>query len=161
MSTSIFDNLDALRLSPDAAAIAGTREVLAHVPVRKPTRTEFFRINPDSDMMLATAVFADKEDRETYIVPPVMQAELVGELKPVLLSTAINRQGVTFLWPVPLPDDSGRRNAWSETAREGAELAKTHWIRVRAGRGRAFGPGLAGQDALRAARDCLQRTRHR
>ena len=61
-----------------------------------------------------------------------MHAELVGELKPVLLTLATNRQGVVFIWPVPLPDDSGRRNAWAETAREGAELAKTHWVRVAA-----------------------------
>src|SRR5690242_5298341 len=132
MSGNVFQNLDALRLSADNMALLGVREVLSHVPVRKPTRTEFVRVNPDPGLTLATAVFADKEERETYLVPPAMQTELIGELKPVLLSTAINRQGVTFLWPVPLPDESGRRSAWSETAREAAELAKTDWVRIAA-----------------------------
>src|SRR5690349_18316497 len=63
MSTSIFDNLDALRLSPDSAAIAGTREVLAHVAVRKPNRMDFIRTHPDPAMSLATAIFEDKAER--------------------------------------------------------------------------------------------------
>lgn len=33
---NIFANLEALRLSPDAAAVAGTMEILSHVPIRKP-----------------------------------------------------------------------------------------------------------------------------
>jgi hypothetical protein len=133
MSTeSIFDNLEAIRLSPDAAATAGTREVLRHVPVRKPNRTEFIRVHPDPDMQLATGVFVDREEREVYFVIPDLRAELAGELKPVLLVTAISRQGVTLLWPVPLPDEGGRRNAWAETAREACELAKTEWVRLAA-----------------------------
>src|SRR5215471_3344130 len=115
---SIFDNIDALRLSPDAVATAGIREILTHVPVRKPNRTEFFRVHPDPDMALATGVFIDKEEREVFFVTPAMRAELAGEMKPVVLMTAITRQGVVFLWPVPLPDESGRRNTWWETARE-------------------------------------------
>ena len=48
MSTgSIFDSVDALRLVPDAAALDETREVLSHVPIRKPNRTEFVRAHPD------------------------------------------------------------------------------------------------------------------
>lgn len=129
---SVFDNLEAIRLSPDAAATAGTREVLRHVPVRKPNRTEFVRVHPDADMSLATGVFVDREERETFFVVPELRAELAGELKPVLLVTAISRQGVTLLWPVALPDEGGRRNAWAETAREACELAKTEWVRLAA-----------------------------
>jgi hypothetical protein len=125
-------HLDALRLSPDAAAIAGTREVLAHVAVRKPNRTEFVRVHPDSAMSLVTAVFIDKEERETFFVAPAMREALVGEIKPVLLMVALTRQGVVFIWPVPMPDESGRRNAWAETARQGAELAKSAWVRLAA-----------------------------
>jgi hypothetical protein len=133
MSTeSVFDNLEAIRLSPDAAATAGTREILRHVPVRKPNRIEFVRVHPDAGMQLATGVFVDREEREVYFVAPELRAELAGELKPVLLVTAISRQGVVFLWPVPLPDEGGRRNAWAETAREACELAKTEWVRLAA-----------------------------
>lgn len=129
---NIFDDLEALRLSPDAAALAGTREVLRHVPVRKPNRTEFVRVNVDANMQFSTGVYIDKEERETFIIAPNLRLELLGEMKPVMLVTAISRQGVLFLWPVPLPDESGRRNAWSETAREACELAKSRWIRMAA-----------------------------
>jgi hypothetical protein len=129
---SVFDNLEAIRLSPDATATAGTREVLRHVPVRKPNRTEFVRVHPDADMQLATGVFVDREEREIFFVIPDLRAELAGELKPVLLVTAISRQGVVILWPVPLPDEGGRRNAWGDTAREACELAKTQWLRLAA-----------------------------
>ena len=121
---SIFDDLEAIRLSPDAAATAGTQEVLRHVPIRKPSRHEFFRVHPDAEMQLATGVFEDKVEREVFFVTPDLRSELAGELKPVLLATTISRQGVSFLWPVPLPDESGRRNAWAETARDFAP----HWL---------------------------------
>ena len=127
---SVFDDLEAIRLSPDAAATAGTREVLRHVPVRKPNRTEFVRVHPDVDMRLATGVFVDREEREVFFVVPELRSELAGELKPVLLVTAISRQGVVILWPVPLPDEGGRRNAWAETAREACELARAGWVRL-------------------------------
>ena len=108
----IFDNLDALRLTQDAVAAAGVREALRHVPVRKPNRREFVRVHPNADMCLFTGVYVDKEERETYLVLPALRLELVGELSAVTLTTAITRQGVVFLWPVPMPDETGRRNAW-------------------------------------------------
>ncbi len=134
MSTgSIFDSVDALRLVPDAAALDETREVLSHVPVRKPNRTEFVRVHPDEAMSLQAAVFVDKEQRgEVFFIIPAMHGAMAGELKMVTLVPAMTRQGVVFLWPVPLPDASGRVNAWSETAREAAALAKTKWVRVAA-----------------------------
>jgi hypothetical protein len=46
--------------------------------------------------------------------------------------TAINRQGVVFLWPVTIPPPDSRTNEWWRSAREAAELAMTRWIRIRA-----------------------------
>jgi hypothetical protein len=86
-------------------------------------------------MQLASAIFADDEERETYFVTPEARQLLVGFLKPMLLTTCISRQGVVFLWPVPLPNDEGgggRSRAWGETARQAADLARTKWVRMRA-----------------------------
>ena len=47
------------------------------------------------------------------------------------LFTAINRQGVLFLWPVRLPDPQGRQMEWWRSMREAAELAMTQWIRTK------------------------------
>jgi hypothetical protein len=131
-NTTIFDNLEALRLDP-AASLAGTVEHLGHVPVRKPSKMEFVRTHPDPAMSLAASIFTDDEDRETYFVTPSARPMLLGYLKPVLLVTSVSRQGVIFLWPVPLPNDAaGGSRAWGETARQAADLARACWIRMQA-----------------------------
>ena len=69
-SNNIFTNLDALRLSPDAASVGGTSEIISHIPVRKPNRHEFVRTRPESEFWFDTGVFEDKEERETFFVTP-------------------------------------------------------------------------------------------
>jgi hypothetical protein len=58
-----------------------------------------------------------------------MANALAGEFDPVMLHTAITRQGVVFLWPVKLPTD-GRQSTWHTSAAEAAEKAMDHWVRV-------------------------------
>jgi hypothetical protein len=55
---------------------------------------------------------------------------MAGEWRPMMLVTAITRQNVALLWPVPLPDEMGRRNDWAASAREACEQAKSHWVRL-------------------------------
>ena len=124
-ANNIFADLDALRLSPDAAAVAGTSEILSHVPIRKPNRHEFFRTRSEPEFWFGTGIFEDKEEREVFFVTPGMREALVGEIKPVLLVPAMTRQGVLLLWPLKLPGD-GPGRSWAETARQAAELAKTN-----------------------------------
>lgn len=52
-----------------------------------------------------------KDEREMYLVNPDLWSQVSGELVPVVLITAINRQGVVFVWPVRLPGADGRSNA--------------------------------------------------
>lgn len=132
-SASIFDNLDELRLD---TSLTTTVAYLGHVPVRKPGRVEFVRTHPDPAMSLASTVYVDEDERETYFVAPPARPLLLGYLKSVLLLTCISRQGVTFLWPVPLPDEEGggggRGRAWGDTARQAADLARSSWLRIKA-----------------------------
>jgi hypothetical protein len=128
----IFDNLAALRLEPDAGALVGAVEVLAHVPIRKPSPTEWVRVHPDADMTLATSFYVDRENRETYLVVPEMRDVLITGVKVMLLLTAVNSRGSVFLWPLALGDDTGRTNAWHETARDGAMRAKSAWTKIAA-----------------------------
>ena len=108
-NNSIFADLAALRLAPDNTSLVGTREVLTHVPVRKPNRHDFFRVHPDPDMSLVTAVFLDKEENEVFFVTPDMRDALLGEIRPVLLMTAVTRQGVVMIWPMRIAVDGARR----------------------------------------------------
>jgi hypothetical protein len=128
---SEFD-LAKLRLSQNYAEQVGVKKLLINVPVQKPNRQWFIRVHPEESWRLATAVFEWKEDRQTYLVDPPIWGELPGDLVPKTLYTAVNRQGGVFLWPIPLPREDGRDNAWSRSAREAAEIATGKWIRVAA-----------------------------
>ncbi len=128
-AADIFANLEALRLSPDEAGMIGSEEVLVHVAVRRPNVNEFVRTNPDPAMWFATSIYTDAE-RETFFVAPNVRDILIAGVKAVLLIPTINQRGVFFIWPVALSDGSGRRNAWRDTAREAAELAKREWVKL-------------------------------
>ena len=125
-------NLDRLRLSQDFANQVGVKKAILTVPVRKPDRQWFIRVHPDSEWRLETAVLELKDERETYLVDPQLWPELPGELVPKVLFTAANRQGVIFLWPVRLPGEDGRGNAWHRSALEAANLAMSGWVRIAA-----------------------------
>lgn len=123
---------EALRLSQDFAHLADVKPILATVPVRKPGKQDYVRVNVDPDYQLTTAILQLKEEREDYIVAPNVRSELFGELVPVTLFTAINRQGVVFLWPCRIPDETGRTISWHESALEAVEIARDKWVRISA-----------------------------
>jgi hypothetical protein len=126
---------ESLRIEPATGSGPGVKKVRLHVPVRKPTRQEFFRVHPAPEFRLSMAILELKEERETYAVIPDLAAELLGDVRQVELRLCITRSGVVFLWPVPLPSDDGRRNAWHETARGAVELSETAWVRMSANMG--------------------------
>jgi hypothetical protein len=126
-------NPAALRLDPSYAETVGVRRLLTTVPVRKPNRQEFFRVHSDPLYRLTPAAIIElKEDRETYLMTPAMAQQFPDEFAPATLFTAINRQGVLFLWPVKLPGPDGKQNVWHRSAAEAAELAMSKWFRLMA-----------------------------
>ena len=75
-----------------------------------------------------------KEDRERYLIAGAgLAAELAAEATNVTLFTAVNRQGVVFLWPVRLPKAGwpGDRLGTSRHVRRRRRRFTT-WIRVSA-----------------------------
>jgi hypothetical protein len=121
-----------LRLSQRLTEGIAVRKALITVPVRKPSRQEFIRVHPDENWQLPTVVLELKEDRETYLIEPDLQSELAGECVPKVLYAAVNRQNVVTLWPVRLPDENGRLDAWNQSAHEAAQRAQSRWVRVAA-----------------------------
>jgi hypothetical protein len=126
-----FD-LDSLRLSQNFPEMAGVKKLLTTVPVRKPHRQEFVRVHPDPSWRLETAMLAIQEERgkTVYLVDRALWAELPGEIVPMALFAAMNRQGVSFLWPVRLPGEDGRQNEWHRSAHEAAQYGMGKWVRV-------------------------------
>ncbi len=125
-------NPASLRLGQDFARDIGVKKVLTTVPCRKPNRQEFIRVRASEEWRLETGVFEDRVNREIYLVQRDLWAELTGEVYPVCLFLAVNRQGDVFLWPVKLPGSDGRSNAWNDSALAAARLAEAKWVRVAA-----------------------------
>src|SRR5262245_11013576 len=119
-----------LRLSQNFHESLGVKKALITVPVRKPIKQDFIRVHPDQAYRLETAVLNLKEEREVYLIAPGLWPELSGEITPMVLVTAINRQNVTFLWPIRLPGSDGRTDGWSSSALEALRMAETRWVRV-------------------------------
>lgn len=121
-----------LRLSQNFADSTGVKKHYTTIPVRKPGKQDFVRTHPDSAYRLETAVLELKEERETYLVDPLLWDELPSELTPKVLVTFINRQKVLCIWPIRLPGSDGRIDDWNASALEAADMAKDAWVRVSA-----------------------------
>jgi hypothetical protein len=63
--TSVFDDVDSLRLSSDTANVV---DVLTHVAVRKPRPAEFFRVRADERYRLVTSIYLDGPMKDIYFV---------------------------------------------------------------------------------------------
>jgi hypothetical protein len=122
----------ALRLDQSFTEGPAVKKLLTTIPVRKPGAQDFVRVHEGEEYRLDTAVISLKDDRETYLVAPVLVRELVDECIPVTLFTTISRQGVLTLWPVRLPGTDGKDMEWWRSAREAAELAMHSWVRLKA-----------------------------
>ena len=87
-------------------------------------------MHPEAEYRIETATLVFKEERETFLVARGLWPELPGELTPMVLFLAINRQKVPFLWGIRLPGEDGRHDEWNASALEAAELAQRDWVRV-------------------------------
>jgi hypothetical protein len=125
-------DLSNLRLSQSFTETVGVKKLLTTVPVRKPNKQDFVRVHPNEEFRADVLMVELKEDREAYLVGRNMVDELATEAEPYTLYTAINRQGVVFLWPVRLPAPDGKVNEWHRSLREAAEMASGKWTRVKA-----------------------------
>jgi len=131
---SDFD-LSALKTPVDV--LDGNIGVKAHpttLPVRKPNKNEFVRIREGDEFTMPATLITDGERGDTeYIVTGEMCGHpiVVEQARHVNLFLAINRQGVEFLWSVPIPGSNGRPPMeWHLSHEEAATLAHTKWIKM-------------------------------
>jgi hypothetical protein len=134
-SSTVVDDfeLEALRLPQSFIETAGVKKLLTTVPVRKPNQHDFNRVHPDQAYRANLAVIRLRDERdETFLLTSNIASNLPGEFAMATVFTAVNRQGVLFLWPVMLPQPDGRMNEWHRSAAEAAEMAMTKWVRIKA-----------------------------
>lgn len=113
------------------AAVAVTKPLLT-VPVRKPGKTEFFRVHPK--YWLDCLLLEQRDEGEVYFVTPALADLLSGFVVPVRLRLCVTRQGTVLIWPVKLPRDDARGDSWRRSAAEAAAMAEGKWIRIVADR---------------------------
>ena len=124
-----FD-LAALRLPQNFCEAIGLTRQITRVPVRKPQKSEFFRVRPGEAWRLQTMVLEIKEESETYIVLPDVWDALSDLIKPAVLHSAVDRKGNFFLIPVPMPTHDGRRNSWHDSLASAVDAAESAWVRA-------------------------------
>lgn len=113
-----------------AATGVGVVKPLLTVPMRKPSKTEFFRTHPDHWMDCFSVEL--KEEREFYVVKPGIEEYISEFVERVRLRLCVTRQGVVLIWPLKLPKDDARGEMWRRSASESATLAETDWVRIAA-----------------------------
>jgi hypothetical protein len=124
---------EAVRLDVSFNETVGVTRLLTTIPVRQPTKQEFVRVHRDPKYRVTPVGLVELQaERESYLVARGMVSELPGQYALVTLYTAINRQGVLFLWPVKLPGFDGRQMAWHRSKQEAAEKAMDRWVRIQA-----------------------------
>jgi len=124
---------EALRIDQSVLNTGAAKKLLTTVPVRKPNKQDFVRVNPDPAYRLTVGLIELKENRETFLVLPAVSRELSeSEFFLATLYLTINRQKVLSVWPVKLPAPDGRSNEWHASAAAAAERAMDKWIRLAA-----------------------------
>jgi len=127
-----FGDLTKLKVPQNFAESASVRKALIQVLVRKPHKQEFVRVHPDESMRILTAILELKDAQETFLVMPEIAEQLSGEVSTKLLVTAVNRQGVPFLWALNYDggESTFKKNHWNESALTAASMAQKKWVRV-------------------------------
>ena len=133
-TTTVPDPFDptSLRLGANFSEGLGVKKVITTIPVRKPSKSEWFQVRPGDEWRLQTAVLEVENgvDRATYLVSSELWTDLHGEVAPALVLTCVNRVGDLFLWRVKLPGQDGRTNTWTESALRIAQAAERSWCRM-------------------------------
>ena len=128
-------DLTALRLDQTYGAIVGIKKLVTTVPVRKPSNQAYVRVHPSAEWRMPAAILQLKEDGECYFVHPSIAPSLAQEVRAKLLYVYVTRDGNVYVWPINLPSDDGRLDAWSQSAHSAAEMAQSSWVRLAANRG--------------------------
>jgi hypothetical protein len=145
-----FD-IEALRLPQSFVETAGVKKLLTIVKVRRPNPQDFNRVHPDEAYRGNFAVIKLQEEQDAiYLLTPSIAAAVPEFAKMATLYTAVNRQGVAFLWPVMLPQVDGRVNDWHRSAAEAAVMAMAKWVRLTANQRAGFyeiaeAPGIVAE----------------
>jgi hypothetical protein len=121
-------DLMAMRLTPGYAKSTVTVREQTTVPVDKPSKHAFFRVN--CDLKVDVSLFKYEVDGFWYLLTPDVVASMtVDAAKPCTLYLWMTRDGTYGVWPGGLPLDDGTDYvAWQSIHTVCCEAMKT-WVR--------------------------------
>ena len=103
---------------------------LTTVPVRKPSKTQWFQIHPEYKLDVLLLKYVESGE-VYYLVEPSLAQQVEDLAQAFKLVVAVDRQGVVFVWPLRLPD-AERTMHWHLSASEAASHAEVQWTRMEA-----------------------------
>jgi hypothetical protein len=129
-----FADLANIRVDQNFANTPGLKTLRTVIPVRRPGKQEFFRVNPDPAYRLPAAIILDEtEDKEAYLLMGALHTQLPGEFRLVNLRLTVSMQNILAIWPVVIPGYNGETaNSWHVSGEQAASVAETQWTRMRA-----------------------------
>ncbi|MFZ0635273.1 MAG: hypothetical protein WA755_00250 [Candidatus Acidiferrales bacterium] len=101
------------------------------IEARKPNKSWFFRIHPDSAYRAVLPLFVDDDSKNrsanSYLFAPDFEVpnDLDGLVRDTLVAAAITCSGTPFLYVLPVSDST-----WYESGVEVIRAATEDWIRV-------------------------------
>ena len=128
-----FDPLDISNARANPPTVEVAEKVISTIPVRRPNRNEFIRVNPDPEYILDCAVVAfdhPTDGKQYYYLHERLRHLLPDDARPVRLFVAINRHAGLVLWPCTLPSGDGPGRAWHTSALAAADEAMRSWIKI-------------------------------
>jgi hypothetical protein len=153
-SINTFADLEKLRITQDFDDIS-VETVYTYIPLRKPSKTEFFRVNPSEDSR-GTFLFLKHKDSTTksedlYLIVPELVSQIadIPDVSSYLVVTAVSRPDNTpFLWPVRLPKKTSfGPDTWAISAQVILKKAEETWLR------KEFKTGVQGHMATLSKAD--------
>jgi hypothetical protein len=119
-------DVESLCLPQDFKTMIDVEQVVTAVPLCKPEKEWFFRVNPG--FMRYVAIISEKKDN--YVVDPKLMSQLGGEVTKKLIVLGVTRQGKLFFWPLKVEADRGL-DEWSKSAVVAMETAKSKWTKLK------------------------------
>lgn len=123
-------DLGTYRISPTYGGTLGSKKLISHVAVGKPTKGRFFKSSTADESSIDVFVYEDKIDNIFYIVSPAVAEVLGSSARAVTLHLAIDRANNPFFIPVPLPDANGQRNSWPQSLLGAVVHGRGPWVRI-------------------------------
>ena len=130
----LVSKISALRLTDNYSINIGGEKLPLRPSFGKFNKHRFSRVHPGESYKFRCLLVEDKDNGETYITSPAMQAYLGTNAVAKILRLSVDSTGVPKIIAQPIIDGQSTPNSWHASMVKGIELAETTWVRVEAAR---------------------------